>query len=546
MRNPGFGDNSGRFVVSVALLKNSAEIREGRPVRLGRSRWLRFRTVLFGAVLLPILLTACSSKRPILTRSDPPGPSEDGAKQVATDLDPHTGQHLRGWREVEADYEEAYENTADPMILHKLLTTQFLILTRQAQEAIYGPFQVDMLSSLCSRGTTSFHEVLCRSAQEWLRQRRSTPTDKAQIPSPNWNGDLPIENPLLAAYLRLLLMDENQESEQPGKNPLEVLDPDRTSPLTLYLAWKKGRIEKTTNHVERHPGFAELLFYRGSRLLEATRYAEAIDSMTEAIRLVPEYTLAMVALGEFHLKSLYLYERALHYFEDTLNWDPQNISALFGQGVALHLMGRYEPSQHSLDRLLELEVWNAIPQESRKSFRARTCYWKAMNHYATGSWEWAREWVDRALSDLPRSEPVLYLSGLLHLEKGDLASARSEFLKVVEGGTELCDAYYQLGVINQSQPGRDILFNFMNNAYCRQRKLTHLKEELKRVEDLDLDSTRKEEVLHVLQTRRDRLREETFASLFNMTEKVGSIGELDATVFHQAMEELWYRLSNPE
>ena len=137
-------------------------------------------------------------------------------------------------------------------------------------------------------------------------------------------------------------------------------------------------------------------------------------------------------------------------------------------------------------------------------------------------------------------------SGLLHLEKGDLASARTDFIKVVDGGTELCDAYYQLGVINQSRPGRDFLFNFMNNAYCRQRKLINLKEELNRVRDLNLDAARKDEVVDVLQARRDRLREETFASLFNMRERVGSIGELDATAFHQAMDKLWSRLSDPE
>ena len=434
------------------------------------------------------------------------------------------------------------------MILHKLLTTQFLILMREAGEGIYGPFQAERLSSLCSRGTTSFHKILCRSAQERLRQRRSTPPGKARIPSSYWDREIPVENPLLAAYLRFLLTDQNQDSEQSAKNPLEVLDPDRSSPLTLYLSWENKRLDQIADHVERHPGFAELLLYRGSRLLEESRYAEAIDSMTEAIRLVPEYTKAMVGLGEFHLRSLHLYRRALRYFEDALTWDPQNISALFGHGVVLHLLGRHEPSQHSLDRLLELapEVWNGIPQESRISFRARTCYWKANNYYAAGSSEKAREWVDRALADMPRSEAALYLSGLLHLEKGDLASARPEFLKVVDGGTELCDAYYQLGVLNQSRPGRDILVNFMNNAFCRQRKLSNLKEELRRSEDLDLDSLRKEEVLDVLRTRRERLREETYASLFNMTERVGSIGELDATVFHLAMQTIWDRLSNPE
>lgn len=524
------------------------ELRERPPFRLGQSGWSLFRTVFVGAVLFPILFAACSSKRPILTRSDQPAPSGDHGKGIATESGPDSQPHLHGWRKAEAAYEEAYRNSSDPLVLDRLLTTQFLILAREVEEGIYGPFQLKRLSSLCSRGTTSFHAILCRSAQERLRQRRSTPTGTAQIPTSNWHGDLPMENPLLAAYLRFLLTGENQDSEPSSKNPLEALDPARTSPLTLYLDWKKGRLEKTGEHVRRHPGFAELLLYRGSRLLEEARYMVAIDSMTEAIRLVPEYTRAMVALGEFHLRSLYLYERALHYFEDALTWDPQNISALFGHGVALHLLRRYETSQGSLDRLLEQQPawWKAIPQESGQSFRARTCYWKAKNHDAMGSPEEARKWVDRALADLPRSEPVLYLSGLLHLEKGDLASARSEFLKVVGGGTELCDAYYQLGVINQSRPGRDFLFNFMNNAYCRQRKLLNLKEKLSGVRDLNLDAARKEEVVEVLQARRVRLREETLASLFNMTKRVGSIGELDATVFHQAMDELWNRLSDPQ
>ena len=434
------------------------------------------------------------------------------------------------------------------MLLDKLLTTQFLILTREAEEGIYGPFQVERLSSLCSRGTTTFHEVLCRSAQERLQHRRSMPADKYPIPGSSWDRDIPIENPLLTAYLRFLLSDENQRSDQAGRNPLEALDPDRSSPLTLYLAWKNKRLDKIADHVDQHPEFAELLLYRGTRLLEEARYGEAIDSMTEAIRLVPEYTQTMVALGEFHLRFLYLYERALHYFEDALTWDPKNISGLFGHGVAFHLLGRYETSQSSLDRLLELEpaVWKRIPPDSKRSFRARTCYWKAKNHDAMGSPEKARRWVDQALADLPRFEPALYLSGLLHLEEGDLASARADFVKVVDGGTELCDAYYQLGVINQSRPGRDFLFNFMNNAYCRQRKLLNLKEELRNVRDLNLDTARKEEVVEVLQARQNRLREETLASLFNMTKRVGSIGELDATVFHQAMDEVWNRFSDPE
>ena len=346
------------------------EFRE-RPA-FGRGQSLRplFRTAFVGAFLFPILLAACSYKRPILTRTDPRGPAVHREAAAETESIPDAEQHLHGWRTAEAAYEEAYGNSPDPMILHKLLTTQFLILMQEAGERIYGPLRVERLASLCTRGTTSFHEVPCRSAQEHLRQRRSVPAGQAQISGSIWDREIPVENPLLAAYLRFLLTGRNQDFQQSGKNALEALDPDRTSPLMLYLAWTK--------------------------------------------------------------------------------------------------------------------------------------------------------------------------------EQGELGLARSDFLKVIDGGTELCDAYYQLGVINQSRPGRDFLFNFMNNAYCRQQKLINLKEKLNGVEGMALDSARKEEVVDVLQARRHRLREETLASLFNMTKRASSIGELDATAFHQAMDEVWNQLSDPE
>ena len=373
------------------------EFRERPAFRRGQSLRPLFRNTFVGAVLFSILLTDCSHKRPILTRTDHPAPSMDRGKDVGTDLGPHTRPHLHGWRRAETHLEETFRTLSDPEVLNRLLTTQFLILTREAEEGIYGPFQAERLSSLCSRGTSSFHEALCRTAQERLRRRDSRSTGTAPISNSIGDGDLPMEDPLLAAYVRFLVTGGRPESGLSGQNPLEVLDPDKTSPLTLYLAWKAGRIEKTSDHIERHPGFAELLLYRGNRLLEETRYTEAIQSMTEATRLVPEYTQAMVALGEFHLRSLHLYRRALRYFEDALTWDPQNISALFGHGVVLHLLGRHQHSQDSLDRLLELEpvVWNSIPQESRKSFGGRTCYWKAKNYFAAGSSAKAREWVDR-------------------------------------------------------------------------------------------------------------------------------------------------------
>ena len=151
------------------------EFRERPVFRRGQSSRPLFRNSFVGAVVFSILLTGCSHKRPIPTRTDPSGPSAHRSKGAASESAPDSEQHLHGWQEAEAVYQNAYRDSGDPEVLDKLLTTQFLILTRQAEEEIYGPFQAERLSSLCSRATTSFHEILCRSAQVRLPQRGSIP-----------------------------------------------------------------------------------------------------------------------------------------------------------------------------------------------------------------------------------------------------------------------------------------------------------------------------------------------------------------------------------
>ena len=81
--------------------------------------------------------------------------------------------------------------------------------------------------------------------------------------------------------------------------------------------------------------------YKGQTLLKEERYNQAIEFPTEAIRLVPDYTKALNVLGDTHLSMLHLYQRALRHFETALSWDPANIRALFGGGVALHFLERY-------------------------------------------------------------------------------------------------------------------------------------------------------------------------------------------------------------
>ena len=76
--------------------------------------------------------------------------------------------------------------------------------------------------------------------------------------------------------------------------------------------------------------------------------------------------------------------------------------------------------------------------------------------------------------------------------------------------------------------------------------MRHLREELNRVQGLELDPTRKDEVAASLRNGLDRLGDETAASLFNMMARANSsIEAFGPSVFLRSMEALWDRLIDP-
>ena len=196
-------------------------------------------------------------------------------------------------------------------------------------------------------------------------------------------------------------------------------------------------------------------------------------------------------------------------------------------------MERYEESQAVLDSLLETDSdwWRAVSTKSKRSYLGKAFYYKSYNYYLTEFPEDARHWIDRALGYLPQSKPLLYLTGVLHFDEDRFGEARSDLLKVVDGGTEICDAYYRLGIVESAKASRQVLYNFMNSGYCFERRMRHLHEELNRVQGLDLDRARKDEMANSLKNGLDCLGDEAAASLLNMITRANSIEELDRVCF---------------
>ena len=116
---------------------------------------------------------------------------------------------------------------------------------------------------------------------------------------------------MVAAYLHLLQAKTPAPSCAHVEKARGILNQAEVTPLALYLSMRKGRLGDPAAHLGEHPRFGELLAYQGQSLLEARRYRQGIEALARAVELIPDYTKALFALGESHLSTLHLYQRAL-------------------------------------------------------------------------------------------------------------------------------------------------------------------------------------------------------------------------------------------
>ena len=137
------------------------------------------------------------------------------------------------------------------------------------------------------------------------------------------------------------------------------------------------------------------------------------------------------------------------YYESALKWDPKNTAALYGKGTVLHILGRYQESNATLDMMLQgdLSRRGRASDQAVRYYQGEGIFYKAYNYHLMGDFAKARELVDTAKRYIPASDSVNYLSGLLYYHSNQYQLARDDFLKVLQSGVTNCDAQYYLGLI---------------------------------------------------------------------------------------------------
>ncbi len=156
----------------------------------------------------------------------------------------------------------------------------------------------------------------------------------------------------------------------------------------FYLQPKKGGLAETELAVvfaQDVPPAAKKSFDEAVKSLASKREAEGFDQLNEAIRLFPNYYLALHRMGK-ELFTAKNYEKAIPYFYNATEVNPKSATSFYYLGFAMHNLG------------------------------------KSYNKAATVS-------LEQAATLAPGSVQVLYLLGTLEREGGDFVSAEKHLLQ---------------------------------------------------------------------------------------------------------------------
>jgi tetratricopeptide (TPR) repeat protein len=424
------------------------------------------------------LLTAGCRSRPAAVRPAPAAVPEEVVRSWVSQGDTHAqGDFLTAWRLAEGFYARAYEATGGRDLKEKLRLIRFLIFTREIDEDIPQRDFEGRLDFLCRDVSTPRAQLLCQIARRYAQNSdpapaRIGPLDLAVSSSPQ-------DAYLLALYVRAFALEIAEE-------PLDKF-PDH--PLYVYLNMARVLAARSAGLEERWPDFAELLVFAGERHFQGRRFKQARNSFRKALSLVPDYTRAWNGLGNIRLFSLEDPDGALAFYEAALQHDPDNPAALFGKGAALHEQENYAASSAVLDRVLETD-FSRRPRTAERNaryFRGMGRYYRAYNDHQLHKPAAARSIIDAAKTDLPDSDLVNYLSGLIHYEAGQYEPARIDFERAVQSGTRNCHASFYLGVMALETSSELAESRFLGSCACIDSYIRTMTQYIQSVPSFDLE-----------------------------------------------------------
>jgi tetratricopeptide (TPR) repeat protein len=215
--------------------------------------------------------------------------------------------------------------------------------------------------------------------------------------------------------------------------------------------------------------FIEISYLLGLSAVGRLKLDEADKSFEQAYAWHPQWPALTLTLGDVAMTGEE-FERALTFYDKTLDLEPHAVLALLGKARALTYLGRYEQSIAVVDQLL-MERW----------YLGDARYWRAMNEFQLGRF-------DEAWSDIEESAKLLVnalvpkLAGLISYRRQQLDVARAKFEESRARNPDDCETSFFLGVVLADQRAWSQTADvFVATGACLETALNGLMTQIERI-----------------------------------------------------------------
>ena len=449
-------------------------------------------------VILGLVLTGlmgCKVKKEIITQPGPVFPVEEYQELIRQGDVYFSQMHLYGWRKAEEFYSKAYEMKPTPELRDKRFLTLCLAIIREKQEKIVNPEYYERIQALGDFSKTQKQQYLfdivqhyrslpvIRKDERWIRAKEKKQVDASLFDFENSPLDIYLYLYCLNYYTyRLAAYNESAIQLLKQYKIFELMKKYSMSPLFMHSNFQS--ISKREQEVEeRFPGFAEFLVYKANKLFSARKLRQAHKYYQKALDLIPDYPNAINGIANIYYFTINDYNQAITYYQRTLDLDRSNPVALFGKGVSLHHLEKYQQSNEVLDFMLA----------NCEMYHGQAYYYKAYNWYHLEDPDKSRELIDRAKSLLPYSGEVNFLSGLLYYNRGKLKEAREDFIRTLyDKEYSPCYPLYYLGLIKLKKQDWSFLRDFSDSVDCFEKALLNMSKRIEEIDSMDLEAHQKE------------------------------------------------------
>jgi tetratricopeptide (TPR) repeat protein len=296
--------------------------------------------------------------------------------------------------------------------------------------------------------------------------------------------------------------------------PLEkIAEPERLSALfpdSLMLKFKSATCPQENEELlisilAQDPEFYEAAYYLGMLSLSRGNLLQAESHFLKMREGIPESAQATILLASiaFALEEV---ERALEFYEATLEILPNYRDALLGKAICLSTLGRPQEAIAVCEQIIALGYW----------LLGESYYWIAWNQHELKDYAAAETSIEQSKGRLPTSAEVFTLSGLIAVERGDLLKAEKEFQEALRYDPSRSDVLYNLGdlyVRKEDWAGSGLYFEKAGFAF--ENEAEGLREKIVEVEKSTLAPLRKEALVKKRKARMERALLSRATSFYN-------------------------------